>query len=132
MKFSEHAILLGSTFPLMLIRRRVVIEPVAVDTLRRQLVMRQVVSFWGHANTVAVANALLGIEVAPETVRPALTTTPEGYPALVDHVFDECWILSPDYAPGFRPAIGEEVTPDKIIGWQTLRLKWEELDNAGY
>jgi hypothetical protein len=37
---------------------------------------------------------------------------------------NECWVLSPDYPPGFRPAIGEEVTDDKIIGWQVLKIKW--------
>ncbi len=65
-------LLIGSTFPLSLIRAPVRIVPSSLDELRERLP---------------------GAE-------------------------------SPDYTPGFRPAIGEEVTPEQISGWQILRLFW--------
>ena len=41
-------------------------------------------------------------------------------------VFDTCWVVSPDYVPGFRPPIGVEVTPEQITGWQILKVIWEK------
>ena len=36
-----------------------------------------------------------------------------------------CWLLSPDYLEGFRPAIGVEVVPEQIEGWHVLKLTWQ-------
>lgn len=121
----EGPVLLGSTFPLSLIRRRVTITPADMGELRSFLAHRPVASFWGHANTLAAATAMLGVDVAPRTARPALSLTDDGLPSLDGHAFDECWVLSPEYTPGYRPAIGEEVPPDRILGWQVLRIRWE-------
>ncbi len=117
-------VLLGSTFPLSLIRCAVTIAPAGLDALREALRLRGVASFWGHANTLEAANALLGVDVRPATERPALRLAADGRPMLDGRVFDECWVLSPDYVTGFRPAPGEEVPADKIVGWQVLRMEW--------
>ncbi len=123
MHFSSF--IFGSTFPLSLIRRRVQIEPRPIDRLRLRLHESQWESFWGHANTIAAANRLLGIDITPKTERPALSLSKNGLPMLNNRRCQECWILSPDYIAGFRPAIGEEVSSDKILGWQVLRLLWQ-------
>jgi len=117
-------VLVGNTFSVSLIRRQVRICPAELETLKGLLAVRPVRSFWGHANTVQVANALLGVDVTPRTERPALTLTADGLPVLDGEVFSECYVLSPDYRPGFRPALGAEVHPDDIVGWQVLRIEW--------
>ena len=122
---ARHPILLGSTYPLTLIRRKVTIEPAELESLRHALKEQPFASFWGHPNTLPVANALLGVDVTPQSERPVLTLTAEKLPTLDGLVFDVCYILSPDYAPGFRPQPGEEVTADKIVGWQVLRMSWD-------
>lgn len=120
----SRPILIGNSFPLSLIRTKVVIEPCPVDDLRRELACRPIYSFWGHRNTLAAANQLTGADLMPATDRPALQLSAPLCPVLGGIEFDECWILSPDYVSGYRPAIGEEVEQDKIVGWQVLRLKW--------
>lgn len=122
---NHSPILIGNAFPLSLARQPVSITPVPLATLRRALRTRQLLSFWGHANTLAAANAVLGHDLTPASERPALTLTPAGLPTLAGHTFRECWILSPNYAPGFRPNIATEVTPAQISGWQLLRLRWQ-------
>jgi hypothetical protein len=122
---SDGSVLLGNTFSLSLVRRPVRIEPVGLEELKGVLSVRPVRSFWGHSNTVHVANALLGVDVKPRTERPALTLNADGLPVLEGEVFSECYILSPDYRPGFRPAMGAEVYPEDITGWQVLRIEWD-------
>ncbi len=117
--------LLGNSFPLSLIRRRVVVEPRPMEELIVALREGEVASFWGHANTVVAVSSVLGVDLRPRTARPALTLGDSGLPVLDGVAFEECWILSPDYEPGFRPEIGAEVTPDKIRGWLALRIRWE-------
>ena len=124
----KQAILIGSAFPLSLIRRRVVIEPCGLDQVRAELGSRPFASFWGHANTLALANAMLGVDVTPHVERPAVALNADQLPTLNGTVYTECFVLSPDYAPGFRPKVGEELGPDKIAGWQALRMKWEDLE----
>jgi hypothetical protein len=120
-----HAVLVGNSFPLSLIRRPVRIEPIAIDALRAQLNERPAVSFWGHAVTVGHASALLGVDLTPETDRPALLLDAAGFPTLGEHVFRDCFVLSPEFVPGYRPAIGEEVPAARITGWHALHLFWE-------
>jgi hypothetical protein len=121
---ASSPILLGSTFPLSLVRRQVSIDPASLDELRAEVAVRPVASFWGHANSIAAANAMLGADVTPSTTRPALILDPEGFPSLDGVIFTECWVLSPEYVPGYRPAVGEEVAAVKIAGWQVLRMQW--------
>lgn len=115
-------ILLGSTFPLSLIRRPVRISPAPLAELQQRLQQEGFVSFWGHDNTRAAAHALLGVDPAPATQRPALTLTPEGLPSLGNTTFEEVWVLSPDYAASFRPAPGAEVPPEAILSWRVLHI----------
>ena len=122
---AQQKVLIGNTFPLGLARRRITIEPVPLGILRDHLDGRQVASFWGHASTLAVARDVLGVDLTPETARPALVLNDEGYPTLNGTVFDEVWVLSPDYQPGYRPQIGEEATRSRIVGWQVIRLSWK-------
>lgn len=118
-------LLVGNSFPLSLVRRRVVIEPVAVETLRAALATKFVRSFWGHANTLAAVSRWLGSDLTPASERPALfCDAVTRLPMLDGEIFAECWVISPDYAPGFRPTLGVEVPPEKIPTWQVLRLTW--------
>jgi hypothetical protein len=74
-------VLLGNTFPLTLVRRGTFIEPVSLETAKTLLEVG-FASFWGHANTAAVAKAQLGFDVAPKTERPALKLNEEQLPTL--------------------------------------------------
>jgi len=119
------SVLVGNSFPLSMVRRRVVIEPVSIGTLQAALKGKAVRSFWGHANTLSAINHCLGLDLTPPTDRPALFCDPlTRFPTLDGQVFSECWVVSPEYEPGFRPAVGEEVSSEKIKGWQVLRLTW--------
>ena len=124
-------ILLGNTFPLSLIRRPVRIEPAALDELKRRLQAEGFVSFWGHDNTAAAAQSLLGVDPRPgEGQRPAIVLTPDALPSLDGQAFHEVWVLSPDYAPGFRPQIGHEVPLEAIVAWQVLRITIVQAQDA--
>jgi hypothetical protein len=124
-------LLIGNSFPLSLIRRRVTIEPVPLETLREAIVSAGgVLSFWGHVNTLAVAEAALGHSVEPASERPALRLSPDNLPLFEGRIFAQCWILSPDYTENFRPKVGEEVPTEKIKSWQVLRMRWENLNKV--
>ncbi len=119
------AILLGNTFPFALLRRDANVRTMTIDELRAALADAEVVSFWGHENTRAAAEtALGGISLRPATERPALTLSPDGLPSLDGRVFRTCYVLAPDYRPGYRPAICEEPQPSDILGWHALRIDW--------
>lgn len=120
-----RGILIGSTFPLSLVRRSVTITPSCIDSLKNKIENSSVLSFWGHSNTLNIARQLLSVDLTPKSERPPLTLDDNNLPVLDGVSFKECWILSPDYIPGFRPEIGKEVPPDKIIGWQVLKITWE-------
>lgn len=118
------SILVGNSFPLPLVRRAVAIRPWSVRRLRARLGTHPAASFWGHANTRPAAEALLGVSLASPAERPALTLSPERLPTLGGETFSSCYVLSPDYRPGFRPAPGVEVAPEQISGWSLLRIDW--------
>jgi hypothetical protein len=126
---APRPILIGNSFPLSLIRTKVVIDPCPVDILRQELAHRPIHSFWGHRNTLTAANQLTGADLTPATERPALKLSPDFRPVLNELSFTECWVLSPDYTPGFRPPVNEEVPPEKINGWQVLRMVWNVLES---
>lgn len=117
-------LLLGNSFPLSLIRHPVRIEPRSVEDLKLELRGAEIHSFWGHANTRELASDMIGMSLFRGSERPALTLTEDRKPVLNGIEFHECWILSPDYVPGFRPAVGEEVHADQIQGWQVLKISW--------
>ena len=121
----RNKILIGNAFPLSLIRGgevRMCCRTVA--ELRNALSGHPVASFWGHENTRAIAENLLGISLKPRTPRPALRLAANGHPVLDGETFDVCWVLSPDYKDGKRPNIGEEVGPGQIAGWQVVKISW--------
>ncbi|WP_395718808.1 hypothetical protein [Prosthecobacter sp.] len=115
-------VLLGNSYPLSLVRRRVVIEPRPLEELRTEIAARGLISFWGHANTLTVARHILGYDPTPPYNRPALTLDAECLPSLSGQSFDQVWLLSPDYRAGFRPEIGKEVGSEDILGWQVLSV----------
>lgn len=99
-------------------------ERVPLSALQTALIGAEVVSFWGHANTRIAAEELLGVSLLPKMERPAIKLSAEGLPMLDGEIFDTCWLFSPDYPEGFRPAIGVEVGPEQIAGWHVLKLTW--------
>ena len=118
-------ILIGNSFPMVLIRRAVRIMPVALSDLKRAGNAKRVISFWGHTNTLAAAEAFCGLNLTPDVARPVLILQQNGLPVLGNQVFCECWVLSPDYRENIRPAVGEEVSADQIKEWQILKITWE-------
>ena len=80
------------------------------------------VSAWGHENTVALASTIAGADLRPATRRPALSLDDQKLPTLDGESFQEIWLLSPDYTPGFRPSIGQDVPAEAILGWQVLQI----------
>lgn len=119
------AILVGNSFPLSLIRRRVTIEPVSLAAFERRATGAVVYSYWGHTNTLRAARDFLSVDVSPTVGRPAVCLSEDGFPTLGGVVFTDCWVLSPSYREGFRPAVGEEVGSKDIADWQILHMEWE-------
>lgn len=125
---THHAaspILIANSFPLSLIRRPVRIAPRRLEELRQTLTQGPFFSFWGHANTLGAANRLLGMDITPTTERPVIELDQELFPMADGRSYRVCWVLSPDYRPGFRPAIGEQVAETDIVGWQVLMIDWQ-------
>ena len=122
---NNASILIGNTFPLTLIRRAVHIGPQTLDALLEATKGKTVVSFWGHANTLKRVEQFTGLSLAPSRERPIIQLQESRLPSMNGQTFCECWVLSPDYISSFRPAMGEEVPPEKISGWQILQLTWE-------
>ena len=118
-------ILVGNGFPMNLIRRAVKVTPVDICEFRNKLKNVEVVSFWGHENTIGIASDFVGADLSPCQERPVVMLDGNAYPSYHGHEFRECYILSADYVAGFRPAIGEEVSVEKIRGWTPLRIEWE-------
>jgi hypothetical protein len=120
----QMKVLIGSTFPLGLIRAEVTIIPCSTESLISILSDADIYSFWGHSNTLHIANQLLGIDLTPKTERPVLSLSSNSLPMLDGIEFSECWVLSPDYILDFRPKIGTEIASDQISGWQVLKITW--------
>ena len=114
----------GNTFPVNLFRRKAEVIPESFGHYLARLRAGNWESYWGHANTLSAVNSLCGVDLTPREDRPALTTDAAGFPVLYGKSYRECWVLTPEYRPGYRPAIGVEVAPDDILSWQTLRILW--------
>ncbi len=121
---AKKTMLIGNSFPFTLIRREVNVVPVSLEDVRSRQAVSEVYSYWGHEGTVEVASNLLGVNMRPKSERPAIVLSKDGYPTLDGVEFRACYVCSPNYATGFRPKIGEDVTADKIVGWQTLKMTW--------
>ncbi len=122
---NNASILIGNSFPLSLIRRPVRIEPQTLSALQSATTGKEIVSFWGHTNTLKRVEQFTELDLSPAEARPVLQLQKSGLPSLVGQTFCECWIVSPDYISSFRPAVGAEIPPEKIAGWQILKLTWE-------
>lgn len=121
----QRTVLLGNTFPFALLRRDANVRTLSLDDLRSALAGAEVFSFWGHENSRAAAEELLGgISLRPSSERPALTLSPDDLPSLDGRAFRSCYVLAPDYRSGYRPAIGAEPGPSDILGWHALRVDW--------
>ncbi|HAB19682.1 MAG TPA: hypothetical protein PLX89_26155 [Verrucomicrobiota bacterium] len=129
---SPERILVGNSFPLSLIRRRAVIDPARPAELRARIERARVASLWGHPSTLPAVSAIAGYDLKPATDRPTLRLSDQLLPELDGEAFFECWIVSPDFAPGYRPAVGEEVAPERILGWQILRLTFPNDPDESY
>ena len=121
----KKKILIGNSFPLSLIRCKAVISPCPLETLLKAIDGAEITSFWGHRNTLSAVNQILKRDLTPNSERPVLKLSSNDKLMLDDEEFTECWILSPDYRANFRPAIGEEVPPEKIKSWQCLKITFE-------
>ena len=99
-------------------------RPVALETLQAALAASMVHSFWGHPGTLDAVSRAVGRDVTPAAERPAVQLDAEGLPVLDGLVFRECWVMSPEYRAGFRPAAGAGVPADAIVGWQALLIFW--------
>lgn len=122
----KEGVLVGNVFPTSLMRARCQVVPSTLDELRNAVAGKNIVSFWGHANTLGVAQDFTGLDLTPKTERPAIMLNKVNHPSLGGENFDGCWVVSPDYRPGFRPAIGTEVTASEISSWQILHIIWED------
>ncbi len=125
-KEKMKSFLVGNSFPLSLIRRKVVIEEATMEEFKEVCHEGKLHSFWGHENTRAAAEEVLGVSVKPKEERPAVTLTAEGFPTLDGEVFEVCYVLSPNYRGAFRPKIGEEVSSEQIASWHLLKMIWSE------
>ena len=99
-------------------------RPVALKTLHAALATAEIHSFWGHPGTLEAVSRAVGRDVSPTIERPAVQLDAEGLPVLDGRVFRECWVMSPEYRAGFRPAFGADVPADAIVGWQALLISW--------
>ena len=117
--------LLSNTFPLSLIRRRVTIKPVPLEWVQEIAQSGHFESCWGHSNTLSVVNKLLGADITPKETRPVIRLDTDNLPLLYGQKFTKVIVVSPNYVEGFRPQVGEEVSEDKITGWQTLLVEFE-------
>jgi len=121
----QPKLLIGNSFPFSLIVRRVVVEPRTIEELRVKMEGAIVVSFWGHPSTLAGASAAVGRDLSPRSGRPALLLDANGLPSFEGESFEECWVVSPEFAPGFRPAVGQEIKQEDIRDWRVLKLVWQ-------
>ena len=119
----DKKILIGNSFPLSLIRKnKVEIQEVPLESFKQYLTNSEIFSFWGHRNTLKVAEQILGVCLEPRAERPAIELNEMCLPTL----YGECWVLSPNYIQGFRPSIGEEVREEQISDWIVLKINWKK------
>jgi hypothetical protein len=114
--------ILSNVFPTSLMRRKILVQPIEIETVRQAALNGQCVSAWGHENTLTIVSKILGTDIKPKQNRPAIILDNDFLPTLYGEKFNQVLLVSPSYIPGFRPAIGEPVTEEKIVDWQALLL----------
>lgn len=107
-----------------LVRRPARLTPMGKEDLLALLKGKEIASFWGHQNTVALVSAYLGREIPCRRV--ALSLSRDLLPSIDGEVFREVLLLTPEYRDGFRPQIGVEPTPEDIRAWGVLRVSFED------
>ncbi|MBN2451740.1 MAG: hypothetical protein JXR77_15225, partial [Lentisphaeria bacterium] len=107
-----------------LFRRPALVAPIPAADFRTLLKGKRVFSFWGHRDTLDSAAHFAGLYLTPRRDRPALELSPDGYPMLDGRVFRDCWVLTPDYPAGFRPAIGHSEPIPAADAWRVLHITW--------
>jgi hypothetical protein len=121
---TTDTILIGNSFPVSLIRTKVIFEPQPLTALQAAVAGKRIYSYWGHPNTLAAASQFVGADLTPMKERPSLQMTSQGMPVLDGQAFEECWVLSPNHGSSARPSIGEELDPHRISEWHVLKLTW--------
>lgn len=120
--------LIGNSFPWSLVRREITAVPLTVAEFRQEIAEIQLVSFWGHPETLADVSGLCGRDVTPQQKRLALSLSPEKLPELNGTAFRVCYLVSPDYRVSFRPSLNPDPecpeTPE-IDGWSILKINWQ-------
>jgi hypothetical protein len=115
-------VLISNSFPFGLVRRPLRVTPRSIEELREVVRARRWVSAWGHENTVEPASDIVGVDLRPAVPRPALTLDAADRPRLGALGFDEIWLVTPEYRPGFRPPVGLTVEGQHIVAWRVLQL----------
>ena len=118
-------ILVGNTFPMSLIRRECFIVPVSSQEFKQfiELENPEIVSFWGHKNTIRVVYQIFNIDVTPIEDRPVLRLSSNRLPYYMNKEWKQVYVISPTYkADVGRPDPKIEVTPDMIKDWQILKI----------
>lgn len=117
--------LLTNVYPFSLVRRKMLAEPMEMDEVKKIAQSGEFESAWGHANTISAVNEKLGADITPREARPAVILDADNFPTLYGRKFTTVILISPNFVPGFRPAIGEEVGEEKILSWSALRLDFK-------
>ena len=117
--------LITTVFPFSLVRRKMLAEPMEMDDVIKIARTGQFESAWGHANTINAVNRVIGADISPKESRPAVVLDEQRFPTLYGQTFTTVILISPNFVPGFRPAIGEEVGEDKVLGWSALKLSFD-------
>ncbi len=116
--------IISNSFPLSLIRRRVIITPIELEKAKSLVKKNGFVSAWGHSNTLKLVNNILGFDITPAENRSVIMLNDENFPTLYGNTFSSIIVISPGYVKGFRPKIGEEVKTPSILYWQPLLLEF--------
>ena len=118
-------VLIGNTFPMPLVQAPCRMTPASVASLQVAAHGATIRSYWGHASTLPAANEATGLDLTPARERPALEVDDAGRPVFDGASFDDCWVVCPQYAPGYRPQPQTPVPVDRIAGWHVVHIEWE-------
>ena len=119
------AVLIGNAFPMTLVRRELAIAPMDIRDFRGFLRNVELVSFWGHENTLVAASEFVGRDLTPVGERPVVTLNAAGFPTLHGREFREVFIISPNYDRTVRPGLEKEVDLAGIVDWTVLAMRFK-------
>ena len=119
------AFLIGNAFPMTLVRREMAVAPMDIRDFREYLTDVELVSFWGHENTLDAASEFVGRDLTPNGKRPVVTLNADGFPTLHGREFREVFIISPNYDRAVRPGLEKEVSLAGIVDWTVLAMRFK-------